>query len=263
MIYFLSDAHIGSRALGDRAAHEKHVCQCLLSLSSDATAVYLLGDWFDYWYEYVWRKPQEYSLTLATLRQLTGRGIPVHYFIGNHDIWTFGWLEEQTGVILHRRPEVMTIAGKQCLLAHGDGLIPSDMLSRYPKPVQKKIRRFMFLRWVFHNPVLQRLFALVPPDLGDRLGYEWARRSRLKELAHPVGYKGENEEELVLYAKEQEQKRHLDYYIFGHRHIELDLCLASDARVVILGDMFRQFTYAAMDNNGNLTLENYEEYKVQ
>ncbi|MBR1808398.1 MAG: UDP-2,3-diacylglucosamine diphosphatase [Paludibacteraceae bacterium] len=262
MIYFLSDAHIGSRALNDRAAHQKQVCNLLLSLAADATEIYLLGDMFDYWYEYVWRKPQEYNLTLQTLRTLTDQGIAVHYFTGNHDLWTFGWLERQTGVILHRHSQIMQIGGKQCLLAHGDGVGPSDLLSRYPKHLRRKIRRFMFLRSVFHNPLLQRLYALVPPSLGDKFGYEWARRSRMKELANPVGYLGENKEALVLFAKEHEQKEHLDYYIFGHRHIELDLQLATGARVIILGDMFRQFTYACMNERGELSLQNIAEQTI-
>ena len=258
MIYFLSDAHIGSRAMDNRKEHEAQVCDFLLRLGEDATEIYLLGDMFDFWYEYVWRKPEEYRLTLDTLRLLTDKGITVHFFIGNHDIWTFGWLERQTGVLVHRSPETFTIAGKRCFLAHGDGLGPADILSHYPKPIQRKIRRFMWLRRIFHNPVLQRLFALIPPNWGDHLGYEWARRSRMKELANPVGYKGENQEELVLFTKEREQTEHFDYYIFGHRHIELDLQLATEARVIILGDMFRQFTYAAMDENGNLSLCNME-----
>ena len=117
----------------------------------------------------------------------------------------------------------------------------------------------MRLRRLFHNPVAQALFRLVPPALGNRLGYNWAKNSRLKELANPCGYKGENREELVLYAKDQEQNRHLDYYIFGHRHIELDLELATGARVVILGDCFRQWTYAAMDEQGKLELQCIQE----
>ena len=264
MVYFLSDAHIGSRALPDPKAHEKQVTDLLLSIAEDATEIYLLGDIFDFWYEFVWHKPTEYRLTLHTLKSLTDRGITLHFFIGNHDIWTFGWLAEQTGVIVHRKPEEVIINGKRCFLAHGDGLIPSDMLQRYPKPVLKKIRRFMRLRRIFHNPVLQRLFSLIPPKWGNDFGYEWAKRSRLKELAHPVGYKGEQNEELVLFAKELERKRekaqgeHIDYYIFGHRHIELDLELTTGARILILGELFRQWTYARMDDHGSLALLNYQ-----
>jgi UDP-2,3-diacylglucosamine hydrolase len=111
------------------------------------------------------------------------------------------------------------------------------------------------LRKVFHNPVLQFLFRLLPPAWGNAFGYEWAKRSRLKELAHPCGYKGEEKEELVLFAKEMEQQgKHHDYYIFGHRHIELDLMLSRDSRIMILGDCWQQFTYGKMDGS-TMTLE--------
>lgn len=263
MVYFLSDAHIGSRALTDRRQHERRVCSLLKQLGNDAKEIYLLGDIFDFWYEYLWQKPEEYRLTLDTLRSLTDKGVKVHYFIGNHDIWTFGWLEKQTGVILHRQPQQMTICGKICLLAHGDGLIPSDMINRYPKEVRRKIRHFLFIRKVFHNPLLQHLFALLPPQLGNRFGYGWACRSRLREMENPVKYKGENNEELVLYAKEQERTHHRDYYIFGHRHIELTLTLSTSAQVVIVGDMFRQWTYARMNDNGQIELLNFESEQIK
>ena len=258
MIYFLSDAHIGSRALDDWHAHEKKVCDLLMSFKADATKIFLLGDIFDFWYEYLWRKPQEYSRTLSTLKELTDSGIEVHFFVGNHDLWTFGWLAKQTGIIVHKEVKVMTIAGKQCLLAHGDGLVPSYYSKTFSKKSRRRIRQFKFLRWIFHNRLLQGLFSLVPPSLGDKFGYEWARRSRNNEKKKKYSYLGENKESLVLYAKEKETTRHLDYYIFGHRHIELDLMLATGARVVILGDMYRQFTYAAMNESGNLQLLNIE-----
>lgn len=261
MIYFLSDAHIGSRAMDD-PCHQQRFVELLQQLSHDATAIYLLGDIFDFWSEYFWRdsSKQEYEPILACLRSITDAGIPVHYFIGNHDIWTYGRLANRTGVIVHRQPEVMTIAGKRCFLAHGDGLVPSNYLEQFSKEVQNKIRSFMRLRRLFHNPVAQFLFRLLPPAWGNKFGYEWAKKSRLKELANPCGYKGEKHEELVLFAKEQEQANithhtsNIDYYIFGHRHIELDLELATGARVIILGDCFRQWTYAAMDEQGKLEL---------
>ncbi|MBO7455382.1 MAG: UDP-2,3-diacylglucosamine diphosphatase [Paludibacteraceae bacterium] len=264
MVYFLSDAHIGSRAMED-PQHQLRFVELLETLAQDATAIYLLGDIFDFWSEYVWpdKSKEEYKPLLDCLKGLTDKGIEVHYFIGNHDIWTYGELAKRTGVIVHRKAEEMEIAGKRCLLAHGDGLVPSNYLEHFPKEVQKKIRSFMRLRRLFHNPVAQFLFRLLPPAWGNKIGYEWARKSRMKELANPCPYKGENKEELVLYAKEMDksrelraesQERSVDYYIFGHRHIELDLELASGARVVILGDCFRQWTYAAMDEQGKLEL---------
>lgn len=258
MVYFLSDSHIGSRALPDWRAHERKVCAFLREIAADASAIYLLGDIFDFWYEYLWAKPKEYALTLDTLRSIVDSGVEVHYFIGNHDIWTFGWLEQRTGVTLHRHAEELIIGGQRFFLAHGDGLGPSDLETRYSPAIRKRIRHFMRLRRMFHNPLLQRLFSLVPPSWGNRFGYGWARRSRECELVAPCPYKGEHEEELVLFAKEHERTRHCDCYIFGHRHIELDLVLAGGARLLILGDMFRQYTYARMTLDGRITLENYE-----
>lgn len=256
-VYFLSDAHLGSLAVPHRRMQERRLVRFLDSIKDKASAVYLLGDMFDFWYEYLWRDPDKetYRPFLNTLRSLTQKGIEVHYFIGNHDIWTFGWLARETGVLIHRTPITTTIHGHTLYLAHGDGIIPSGYLQTLPAPVRKKIRNFMRLRAFFHHPVPQTLFRLMPPALGNRFGYEWARRSRMKEMAHPCPYKGENAEELVLFAKEQEQLgNHHDYYIFGHRHIDLDLMIARRSRVVILGDCWRLWTYARMDKQGNITL---------
>lgn len=257
MIYFLSDAHLGSRAINNPQAHQQTLIAMLQHMATDATAIYLLGDIFDFWCEYFWtdRSKEEYQPFLDTLKSLTDKGIEIHFLIGNHDIWTFGWLAQHTGVIVHRQPLSITINGKTLFLAHGDGLVPENYMAQLPKKVQKKVRSFIFLRSVFHNPILQFFFRLLPPAWGNAFGYEWAKKSRLKELARPCPYKGENKEELVLFAKEQEQKgMHHDYYIFGHRHIELDLMLSRNSRIMILGDCWQQFTYAQMDTNGNAIL---------
>lgn len=257
MIYFLSDAHLGSRAINNPQAHQQTLIAMLQHMATDATAIYLLGDIFDFWCEYFWtdRSKEEYQPFLSTLKSLTDKGIEIHFLIGNHDIWTFGWLAQQTGVIVHRQPLSITINGKTLFLAHGDGLVPDNYMAQLPKKVQKKVRSFIFLRSVFHNPIMQFFFRLLPPAWGNAFGYEWAKKSRLKELARPCPYKGEDKEELVLFAKEQEQKgSHHDYYIFGHRHIELDLMLSRNSRIMILGDCWQQFTYAQMDTNGNAIL---------
>jgi UDP-2,3-diacylglucosamine hydrolase len=260
MVYFLSDAHLGSRAIENPQAHQETLIAMLENMAKDATVIYLLGDVFDFWCEYFWRdkSKEQYRPFLQTLQGITSRGIEVHFFIGNHDIWTFGWLEKETGVKVHHKPESVEIAGKKVFLGHGDGLVPSNYIEQLPNKIQKKIRRFIFLRKVFHNPILQFLFRLVPPVWGNEFGYEWAKNSRLKELARPCPYKGEEKEELVLFAKEQEQQgNHHDYYIFGHRHIELDLMLSRNSRIMILGDCWQQFTYAEMDNC-ELRIMNYE-----
>ena len=264
MVYFLSDAHLGSRAIENPETHQQTLIDMLNGMAKDAHAINLLGDIFDFWCEYFLKdKSKElYRPFLKTLRKITNQGIEIHFFIGNHDIWTFGWLEKETGIVVHRKHESVEINGKKVFLAHGDGLVPSHYIEQLPKKVQKKIRKFIFLRNVFHNPILQFLFRLLPPQWANEFGYEWAKNSRLKELAKPCPYKGEEKEELVLYAKEQEkQGKHHDYYIFGHRHIELDLMLSRDSRIMILGDCWQQFTYAQMDEQGNATLNYFETYE--
>lgn len=261
MIYFLSDAHLGSRAINNPQVHQQTVIDMLRSMAQDASAIYLLGDIFDFWCEYFWqdKSKRQYQPFLQTLKDITSKGIEIHLFIGNHDIWTFGWLEKETGVIVHRQPESVMINGQKVFLAHGDGLVPNNYIEQLPKKIQKKIKQFILLRKVFHNPILQFFFRLLPPSWGNEFGYEWAKNSRLKELARPCPYKGEEKEELVLFAKEQEREgNHHDYYIFGHRHIELDLMLSRDSRIMILGDCWQQFTYAQLDNLG-LRILNYEQ----
>jgi len=261
MIYFLSDAHLGSLAIERSWAHQKKVIDMLEEMSKDAVSIYMLGDMFDFWMEYVIRDPKkrQFHPFCKELRKLKRHGIHVHFFTGNHDLWTFGGLARLTGVEVHEEPCTIQRYGKSIYLAHGDGLMPSNWESVYSYEEQKQIRRFIRLREMFHDPTLQALFRLLPPQIGNWIGYNWAKKSRLKELKNPCPYKGEAKEELVLFVKDQEKHHnHRDYYIFGHRHIELDLQVTKDSRMVILGDCFKQFTYAKLDHKGNLTMHNFE-----
>ncbi|MBO4250664.1 MAG: UDP-2,3-diacylglucosamine diphosphatase [Paludibacteraceae bacterium] len=261
MIYFISDAHLGSLAIERGWAQQKKLIDMLEMMSQDAVSIYMLGDMFDFWMEYFVHDKQkrQYHPFCKELRKLTKKGIHVHMFIGNHDLWTFGGLSQLTNAEIHYEPCTIIRYGKALYLAHGDGLLPSNWEQLYTPQERKVINRFIKLKKLFNNPTAQFLFRCLPPQWGNKIGYEWAKRSRLKEIEHPCPYKGEKKEELVLFAKEQEkQHNHRDYYIFGHRHIELDLQIASGSRVVILGDCFRQWTYAKLDHHGQLTLHNYE-----
>ena len=260
-VYFLSDAHLGSRAIENSRRHQQRLVQLLNEMGKDATAIYLLGDIFDYWCEYFWKdsSKQQYTPILDCLRSLTERRIEIHFFIGNHDLWTFGELSQRTGVVVHRTTWDTEIEGKRVYMCHGDGVLPSHYATLYPPHILKKLKRFIWLRKVFHSKFWQFWLRLLPPHWGNELGYEWARRSRLKELASPCPYKGEAQEELVLFAKEQEAiGQHHDFYIFGHRHIELDLQINKNSRIIILGDCFQQWTYARLDAQG-LALYAYDE----
>ncbi|MCQ2313185.1 MAG: UDP-2,3-diacylglucosamine diphosphatase [Paludibacteraceae bacterium] len=267
MVYFLSDIHLGSKALPDARNHQDKIVTLLETLSKDATAIYLMGDIFDFWFEYFWptrSKQHRFGSFLNELRSLTDRGIEVHFFTGNHDLWTFGQLAQMTGAIIHKKPlttvfqrsglsDAAASAGLTaqrsfnevvCFLAHGDEFCWEN--------------HYQWLRRFFHCRVAQFFFRLVPPCVGDAIGFSWAAKSRRREMVEPTEYKGEANEALVQFAKEYSKTHEVDYFIFGHRHIELDLQISARTRVVILGDLFRQGTYAALDENGNLSLLNYQ-----
>ena len=246
-IYFLSDAHLGSRALRHTRQQERRLVRFLDDIKEKAEAVYLLGDMFDFWFEYRMVVPRGFTRFLGKLSELTDSGVEVHYFAGNHDLWTWDYLVEECGVILHREPMTLSLADKTFYIGHGDGLGDPDP-------------RFRFIRSIFHSPLCQWLFRWLHPDLGMRFGLNWAKHSR---LAHGEGgdppYLGEDKEHLVLYAKDYLRSHpDVNYFLFGHRHIELDLMLSDQCRMVILGDWMSQYTYAVCDGE-HLYMENYVE----
>ena len=191
MIYFLSDAHLGSLAIEKGWAHQKKLIDMLEEMSKDAVSIYMLGDMFDFWMEYFVhdKAKRQYHPFCKQLRRMTKRGIHIHFFTGNHDLWTFGGLQKLTGAEIHYDPCTITRYGKTLFLAHGDGLLPRNWQEHYPSRVRKKIQHFIFLRKVFQNPFLQFLYRCLPPKVGNYIGYNWAKKSRLKELANPACWK--------------------------------------------------------------------------
>ena len=250
-VYFLSDAHLGSLAIDHGRMHERRLVRFLDSIKHKAAAIYLLGDMFDFWYEYRCVVPRGYTRFLGKLSELTDMGVEIHYFTGNHDIWAYNYLESECGVILHKQPLTTEIYGKVFFLAHGDGLGDPD-------------GKFKLLRAVFHNRLCQVMFSALHPRWGVAFGMEWARRSRLKRKdGQEPPYMGERREPLVLFTKDY-MKTHgnVDYFIYGHRHIELDLQLSKKVRMMIIGDWITQFTYVVFDG-GHLFLEEYVEGESQ
>ncbi len=256
-IYFLSDAHLGCRALTHKRQQERRLVRFLDDIKDKAEAVYLLGDMFDFWFEYRTVVPRGFTRFLGKISELTDRGVEVHFFTGNHDLWTWNYLVRECGVILHREPMTLSLADQTFYIGHGDGLGDPD-------------RKFKFIQRIFHNRVCQWLFRWLHPDLGMRFGLNWAKHSRLNHEPHlqdggggDPPYMGEDREPLVLYAKEY-LKTHPDinYFLFGHRHIELDLMLTHQTRLLILGDWISQYTYAVFDGQ-TLRMENYVEGDTQ
>ena len=246
-IYFISDAHLGSLAIEHGRTQERRLVRFLDDIKHKASAIYMLGDMFDFWYEYKHAVPKGYTRFLGKLSELTDMGVEVHYCTGNHDIWMYGYLENECGVNIHSKPTTTELYGKIFYLAHGDGLGDSN-------------RKFMFIRSVFHNKTCQRLFSMLHPRWGIGFGLEWAKHSRLKRKdGKEPPYMGEDKEELVLYTKEyMKTHKDIDFFIYGHRHIELDLMLSRKTRMMILGDWISQFTYAVFDGE-HLFMEEYVE----
>ncbi len=268
-IYFISDAHLGSLALKHNRTQERRLVNFLDQIKDKAEAVYMLGDMFDFWFEYKSVVPRGFTRFLGKLSELTDNGVEVHFFTGNHDMWTLDYLSTECGVIIHREPTTIELNGKVFYLAHGDGL---DYRDRNWKT------RLLFA--FFHSKTMRKLASLWHPDIFIPFGRNWAKHSRMKriksdvpqfdgEVKNLVGYEsfdfeetpymGEDKEGLVLYAKHYLQSHPtINYFLFGHRHIDLDLMLNKDSRLVILGEWMSLFTYAEWDGE-HLSVENFVE----
>ncbi|MBK6341956.1 MAG: UDP-2,3-diacylglucosamine diphosphatase [Flavobacteriales bacterium] len=233
-IYFLSDFHLGVPDAASSLAREKRICAFLDEAAKDATEIYLLGDLFDFWFEWKRAVPRGHVRLLGRMAELTDRGIPVHLFIGNHDMWIFDYVPKETGVIVHREPIVREIGGKRFYIGHGDGLGPGD-------------HGYKFIKSVFRNRMCQWLFARLHPNFALWLGDFLSGRSRKKSYANDRKWLGEDKEWLVQYCKDELKKQHYDYLIFGHRHLPIDMEVAPGSRYVNLGDWISYYTYATFE----------------
>lgn len=249
-IYFASDFHLGIPDPESSLVREKMLVAWIDQVSEDCEMLFLMGDVFDFWFEYKTVVPKGYVRLLGRLAALTDRGIPVHLFTGNHDIWTFSYLQQEAGLIIHRKPEIFNLYGKRFYLAHGDGLGPGD-------------NGYKFLKKVFSNRLNQWLFNWLHPDIGARIALFLSRRSRIANILKEK--KAENntniqDEMLYKYSMELVQEGNdIDYFIFGHRHLPTDHALNDRSRLVILGDWLIHFTYAVFDGQ-DVSLKSFENH---
>ncbi len=245
-IYFLSDMHLGSRTFEHPLDVERRVVRFLDSIKDDCAELYLVGDVIDYWFEYKYVVPRGFTRFLGKLGEFHDAGIPVHWWTGNHDIWIFDYIPQETGAVIHRTGEEVTIRGKRLYIAHGDGL-GSDS------------RALKFMGRFFRNRFCQRLYAMIHPRWTTAFAYRWSAHSRLTGGDFP-DFQGEDREPLVKFAKAYlHEHPDLDYFLFGHRHIMLDLMLSRHTRMLILGDWIQHFSYAVMDDAGEIVLEQFEQ----
>lgn len=239
-IYFASDMHLGAPNWADSLVREKKLVSWLDTIKLDAEAIYLVGDIFDFWFEYKHVVPRGYVRLLGKLAELTDSGIPIHVFTGNHDMWIFDYLPKETGVIMHREPIDVKFGNHLFHIAHGDGLGPGD-------------RGYKFLKKVFASKVCQWLFARFHPNFGIGLANFWSRRSR-SHTKKKDEFHGEDKEWLVIYSKEKLNEQPYDFFIYGHRHLPLEIDIEGKAKYVNLGDWIEYFTYGEYDGQ-SLTLK--------
>lgn len=235
-IYFLSDFHLGAPDAASSLVREKKVVAFLESIRHDAEEIFIVGDIFDFWYEYRKVVPKGYVRLLGKLADLSDSGIRIHVFIGNHDMWMRGYFEEELNIPVYYEPKEFEWGGKQFLIGHGDGLGPGD-------------HGYKFLKKIFRNPVCQWLFGQLHPTWGIGLANYFSRKSREKTGNADSHFLGEENEWLIVYCKEVLKTQHYDYFIFGHRHYPIDFKLSETSRYINLGDWIRNFTYATFDGN--------------
>lgn len=235
-IYFISDFHLGIPDAASSLAREKRIVAFLKEAAKDADEIHLLGDLFDFWFEYARAVPRGHVRLLGALAEITDGGIPVHLFIGNHDMWIFDYVPSETGVIVHREPITREWNGKKFLIGHGDGLGPGDS-------------GYKFMKKIFRNRVCQWLFARLHPNFGLGMGDFWSGRSRKKSYENDRKWLGEEKEWLVQYSRERLRKEHFDFLIFGHRHLPIDIHVGERSRYINLGDWISYFTYAVFDGS--------------
>jgi UDP-2,3-diacylglucosamine hydrolase len=243
-IYFASDAHLGMHPAIRSIEREKLIVRWLEEIRSDATEIYLLGDMLDYWFEYRKVVPRGFTRFLGKIAEITDQGIPVHYFTGNHDVWVFDYLPEEIGVIVHKEPVIREINGKKFYIAHGDGLGLTE-------------KSYRILKNIFTSKTMQWLYARIHPNSATSFAHFWSKKSRYAK-GISVDYKGEDKEELLIYAREILQKEHFDFFIFGHRHIPLEYSLSDKSKLFLLGDWIVNNTYAVFDGE-NVHLKRYQE----
>ena len=232
-IYFASDNHLGAPTPEESAPRERIFVQWLDHIKEDVGVLFLLGDLFDFWFEYKTVVPKGFVRILGKLAELADAGIPIHFFVGNHDMWMLDYLEKEIGITVYYSPQEFTFNGKSFFIGHGDGLGPND-------------KGYKRMKKVFKNSFFQWCFRWLHPDWGMRLGHYLSVKNKLISGEEDAIFLGEENEWLAQYAKKKQQEKARDYYVFGHRHIPLDIPI-DQARYINLGDWISHYTYAIFD----------------
>ena len=233
-VYFASDSHLGAPSYKESLPREIRLVNWLDSIKKDAEAIFLLGDILDFWFEYKTVVPKGFVRLFGKLAELRGCGIPIYFFVGNHDLWMNGYFEKELNILVFHSPKIFTINGKRFFIGHGDGLGPHD-------------KGYKRLKKLFLNPFCIWLFRWIHPDIGVGLAQYLSVKNKIISGDEDVKFLGEEKEWLVQYAKRKLESHHYDYFVFGHRHLPLQIQLNDQSEYINLGDWIHHFTYGVFD----------------
>lgn len=242
-IYFASDFHLGAPNYDESRKREQRIVDWLNYIEPSCSELFLMGDVFDFWFEYGKVIPKGFIRLQGKLAQMADAGIKIYFFKGNHDMWVNDYFTKEIGLEVISDELIIERSGKKFYLHHGDGLGPGDT-------------KYKILRKVFRNRFCQWLFAMLPPQIGLFIANGWSGQSRIAGNKKEV-FLGEEKEWLVIFAKDILEKEHFDYFIFGHRHYPLTIQLNNNSQYLNIGEWINYNSYGVFDGN-TLRLEYFE-----
>lgn len=235
-VYFASDQHLGAPTLEASLPREKKFVAWLENIKTDAEAIFLLGDLFDFWFEYKKVVPKGFTRVLGKLAEISDSGIPIYFFVGNHDLWMKDYFEKELNIPVFHQPQEFLINQKRFFIGHGDGLGPGDL-------------GFKRMKKVFTFPLFKWCFRWLHPDLGVKLGQYMSVKNKLISGEEDAKFLGEENEWLVQYCKKKLQENHYDYFVFGHRHLPLEIKLPKNSTYFNLGDWIGYYTFGVFEES--------------
>ena len=233
-IYFASDQHLGAPTPQFSFPREKKFVAWLDEVKEDAEAIFLLGDLFDFWFEYKTVVPKGFVRVLGKLAEIRDSGIPIYFFVGNHDLWMHDYFETELNIPVYHDLKEFEFNNKKFLIGHGDGKGPGDL-------------GYKRMKKVFTNPFFKRLFRWIHPDLGVKFGQYLSVKNKLISGEEDVKFLGAENEWLVKYAQRRLETQHYDFFVFGHRHLPLEIQISKTSKYINLGDWIGYFTYGVFD----------------
>ncbi len=242
-IYFISDFHLGAPDYESSMVREKRLVKFLDEIKNKASHIFILGDLFDFWYEYKKVVPKGFVRILGKLAELTDSGIIIKFFVGNHDMWMNGYFEKELNIEVFHEPVEFDFNGKKFLIGHGDGLGPGDY-------------KYKFMKKIFRNKISRKFFGALHPAAGIGLANYFSRKSRAATGKTDEEFLGEDKEWLIIFSRDVLKKKHYDFFIFGHRHYAIDFKLSDSSRYINLGDWIKYNAYAVFDGE-HLELKYY------